>query len=781
MTHYEPPSSPIIDAVRGFFTGGNTLVRVGVIILLFGVGFLLRYMAEHTHLSIEVRLSGVVLAGIALLLFGWRLRHSRSGYALAVQGGAVGILYLTVFAAMRLYGVLPVPLAFFVLVALAVCSAVLAVLQNSLSFALLGVIGGFLAPVLASTGAGSHVVLFSYYAVLNAGILAVAWFKAWRPLNIAGFVFTFAIGTAWGVLKYRPDDFATTEPFLVLFFLFYLGISVLFTLRQPPNLKGYVDGTLVFGTPLIAFGLQSALLRGRLLELAYSSLAVSGLYLALAWLLKRRGDNQRVLCEAFIALGVVFLTLAVPLALDVRWNSITWSLEGAALVWVGCRQSRILPRAFGSLLIAAAGCLAATRFNYHGNSFVLPIEDYYGVLALSAASVFAARTFAKFRERLSDLEHFLPPGLLLWGVLFWLAGGLTEISAHAPPYVSAAALGFLALTALALSEARRWLALRAAEVLALLLLPAMVCFALARAVDGGHPFAALGWIAWPLSFAFWYRILYRSEGAARSSTANVFETASAWFLCLLSSWEFAWTVDHGIEGSETWAAIAWAAIPGLALFALPKLVTRIAWPFGKHRELYLFVVAAGIAIYLGVWSLVTNATLAGGAEPLPYFPLLNPLDIAQALVLAVLARYWRFLRPVPHGGLPRIDPRLPLPALIALTFIWLNGVLLRTLHQRFGVPFNLTAMIDSTLVETSLSIFWACLALATMLFAARNRRRAAWLAGAALISVVIAKLFFVDLSHSTSIERIVSFVGVGLLMLVVGYFSPIPPPRQEPA
>src|SRR6202035_3678108 len=117
------------------------------------------------------------------------------------------------------------------------------------AFALLAVSGGFLAPVLASTGQGSHVVLLSYYAVLNAGILAVAWFKAWRPLNLAGFLFTFVIGTACGVLSYHPPLFASTEPFLILFFLFYLAIAVLFASRQPPELRGYVDGTLVFGTP----------------------------------------------------------------------------------------------------------------------------------------------------------------------------------------------------------------------------------------------------------------------------------------------------------------------------------------------------------------------------------------------------------------------------------------------------------------------------------------------------------------------------------------------------
>ena len=104
------------------------------------------------------------------------------------------------------------------MVLIAALSAALAVLQGSPAFALLAITGGFLAPILASSGNGDHVVLFSYYVVLNAAILVIAWFKAWRPLNLAGFVFTFVIATLWGVLHYRPEDFATTEPFLILFF-----------------------------------------------------------------------------------------------------------------------------------------------------------------------------------------------------------------------------------------------------------------------------------------------------------------------------------------------------------------------------------------------------------------------------------------------------------------------------------------------------------------------------------------------------------------------------------
>ena len=173
------PSEPqVVRLLREYFTGGNTLVRVGIIILFFGVAFLLRYVAEHSHVSIELRLSGVALGAVVLLVLGWRLRTRRSDYALALQGGAVGILYLTIFAALRLYSLLTPTAAFGLLALLAALSAALAVLQSSQAFALLAVTGGFLAPILAATEHGSHIVLFSYYAVVNASILGIAWFKA---------------------------------------------------------------------------------------------------------------------------------------------------------------------------------------------------------------------------------------------------------------------------------------------------------------------------------------------------------------------------------------------------------------------------------------------------------------------------------------------------------------------------------------------------------------------------------------------------------------------------
>jgi uncharacterized membrane protein len=780
VAHPSAKEAAVIAAIRSFFTGGNTLVRVGVIVLFFGVAFLLRYMAEHTHVPIEIRLTGIALVSIALIILGWRLRKTRGGYALALQGGGVGIIYLIVFAALRLYSILPATIAFPLLALIAILSAILAILQNSMSFALLALSGGFLAPVLASTGQGSHIVLFSYYAVLNVGIVAIAWFKAWRPLNVAGFVFTFAIGTAWGVLKYRAEDFATTEPFLILFFLLYLGISILFTLRQPTKSIGYIDGTLIFGTPIVVFSLQAAMLHDRLMPLAYSAIILSALYLTIAYILKRRhSDSHKLLFESFMALSVAFLTLAVPLALDARWNAATWALEGAALIWVGCRQNRFLPRLFGALLNLAAAGVGLSEFKLGNDYLGLPLGDYFGILVQSAAAIFSARTLNNSRQHLKELES-LVPGALFWiGLGLWLLGSTSEIHRYVPTREMAAALLLVTLTTLGSSEIHRRTQLPAARIAALLQLPGMLGFAAFASFSLSHPFADGGWWAWPPAFAGLYFLMFRHEQAPREALAKSLNAGAAWLLCALLSWEFAWQVKAHLASGDSWSTSAWIVIPAFVLWRLPRLVTRVKWPFAKNREAYLFVAGVGLALYLGAWSLLTNVTSTGDTSPLPYAPLLNPLDLGQALILLVLLRYWRFLRAVDSPGSARIDKRVPLPALAALTFIWLNALLLRTLHQWFGIALNPEDLMASTLVQTSLSLFWTVLALITMLIATRKGNRVIWLVGAGLLGIVIGKLFLVDLSRIGSVERIVSFVGVGLLMLVVGYFSPLPPARES--
>ncbi len=281
-----------IDYAKSWLLGGNTLVRSGVVILLIGVSFLIKYVAEHSQIPIELRLTAIAMSGVALLIVGWRLRYKRAEYAWAIQGGGVGILYLTIFAAMKLYQLIPPEIAFVLLIAVAFLSALIAILQNAMPLAILGFTGGFLAPIFASTGAGSHVNLFSYYLVLNLAIAYIAYYKSWRPLNVLGFGFTFIVATMWGANSYQPQYFASTEPFLIIHFLLFTLIAVLYAYRQATKARDYVDATLVFGTPLVGFSLQYALLRDSHFALAYSALVLALFYIGLAWwILNRRRET----------------------------------------------------------------------------------------------------------------------------------------------------------------------------------------------------------------------------------------------------------------------------------------------------------------------------------------------------------------------------------------------------------------------------------------------------------------------------------------------------------
>lgn len=159
----------LIGQFMSWLKRGNPLARVGIVILFFGATFLAKYAAENSLFPIEFRFVAIALGAFALLIVGWRLRDKRAVYAQLLQGGGIAGLYLTVFAATK-FELLPTGLAFGLLVIIALAAAILAVGQNALSLAVIGTAGGFLAPIMVSTGSGNYIALFSYYAILNLEI-----------------------------------------------------------------------------------------------------------------------------------------------------------------------------------------------------------------------------------------------------------------------------------------------------------------------------------------------------------------------------------------------------------------------------------------------------------------------------------------------------------------------------------------------------------------------------------------------------------------------------------
>ena len=778
MTQAPPPprEPPKPNPIVAWLTGGNTIARVGLLILFFGFAFLLKYAADNEMLPPELRVAGVAAAGVVLLVLGWRLRHKREAYALGMQGAGVAVLYLTTFAAMKMYQLLPPEMAFFLLAGIAVFSAALAILQDSAALAVIGAGGGFLAPVLASSGGGSHVMLFSYYLVLNLGIAAIAWYKAWRSLNLTGFVFTFLIFLAWGWDGYNPEIFASTEFFLVAFFLVYVAIAVMVARR-------YVDTTLVFGVPLAAFALQSPMMQPYEYGLAFSALVVAALYILLAWRLGRaeRG-SWKLLSQSFLALGIVFATLAIPLALDARWTSASWALEGAAIIWIGLRQQRTIARYFGLLLQLGAGC--AYVIGYHHSSEDIPLVDaaFIGAVLIALAAMFSHRLLLVAAGAPSKFERLIVKPLFAWGLAWAIFAGLNESDVHlSRAYEDAANILFLSGLALVFGILSRRLDWSAAAWTARALLPVLFLPAIAEAVlEKAHPLRDLGWLAWPAAIATVLWVLRNVLPDRRSAYTTFLHAGTMVLAAFIGAQELHWIASHYTARGTAWSVASVIVAPAILVLMASSRAADTRWPVAEHTRAYRYNAALFIAIAFAVWSLFANMTHDARSDPLPYLPFVNALDLGHILAGFSLAFAWLALRRSNIAPPESLTGRGGLAIAGGLGFIWLTAVLLRTLSHWADVPYNMGAMTSSVLVQASLSIFWAILALAAMVYATRTARRGLWFIGAVLMAVVVGKLFIIDLSNVGGIERIVSFIAVGVLMLVIGYFSPVPPRKAEP-
>ena len=769
----------IEEHVKSFFTGGNLFVRIGILILFFGVSFLIKYVSDKGIFPIEYRLMGVAAGGIGVLLFGWLLRSKKAGYALLLQGAGIGILYLVIFGAFSMYELIPALPAFILLFIVSMLSAALAILQDSRALAVLGFSGGFLAPVLASTGSGNHVGLFSYYAILNAALVAVAWFKAWRPLNLLGFAFTFIIGTVWGLFDYRPENFNTTEPFLILFFLFYVLIAVLFALRQPPKLRGYVDGTLLFGVPLAASALQYFLVRDIEYGVAISSLGFGAFYILLALVLwKKAGEGLRLLSEAFLSLGVIFASLAIPFALAPEHTAAAWALEGVGLLWLGTRQNRLSVRFFGLLLQFGAGVMVIWHHDFvHQMAFIN--SSFISALMLTVAGIFSARLLYREYDGKQVWETTLSPVLLVWGLL-WLFGGFSyQMYEYYPDrYFAHSLLGFGSIisgifTITALRTKPVWLH---SWFVAMALLPAMILTLISEPPNPGgtygwlpNPGAAYGWLVWPLAIAAFYWLLRKLDDTdTKMEIIQWLHTVAFLLVVFLIGIEASWFIDSIVKLSTGWQIIWWAipAVLGLTIILKAKI-----WPFSKHPDAYQKNAGFTLATALALWSIYAIMS-RGDSSPLTWVPLLNPVDIMLGAVAMTLVSWWKNTNTILEKSI--IPTHYLLMGLAGLAFAWLNFSVFRISHHWFNVSYNFNSLFDSSLTQTTISILWALTGVIITVVASRKNLRQPWMAGGVLLALVVLKLFLVDLSELSGIGRIVSFLIVGGLLTSIGYFAPLP-------
>ena len=780
------PIARLVGAAKEWITTGNAPVKVGVLVSLIGVGLLLREASRRgvVNITLEMRLIAVALFGLALLAIGWRLRRKNPVYGVSLQGGGVAVLYLTTYASFGVYDVLPVAPAAVAVIAVTVGAGLLSVTQDSPPLAVLGIIGGFLAPVLTYTSPHDHVWVFGFYAVLSATIVAVAWYKTWPLLNLLGLGFTFGIAAFWLWRRFDEDKWADVQPLIGVLILLYLAIPVLFAIREAPDLRRPSTAPLVFGTPLLGFGLQYLAVGHTDHGMAISAAALALVHGVLAAVAHRLGRECRSLAEANVGLGITFAVIAVPLAFDAHLTAVVWAAQGGLLVWIGCRRIRVPAVVAGGFLqvVAAAVFLRHLLESLPYPQDALPVanEFFLGSAVLAGTGLMTGRMVHGLRGRVR-VDAAVPWIALVWGSSWWIASGLAEIGYQLTAHRLSVSLCFVVLSfgaASLLADRVRWPHLHA---LGVAIGPTLWLAAPVSLISQElHPLDRFGWAAWPVSFAVFYWFLRSAErrflraGKDRFRLlAEVLHAGAYWLLAVLAVSEVYWQIDRTAE--DVWLIVAPAAA-GAALAAAALLGGRwLRWPLLAHRSVYLSACAGPTLLLAG--AAVAGSCLVSAADPspLPYLPLLNPLIVLLAALAWLGSRWVTAVRPEWEEPTTGEGPPVRALAIAAGGVAVATMELARTIHHWWDVPWDPAALVDSTAFGASLSILWTLIAVAAMVVGARSGRRAVWVWGGWWMAVVLVKLLAVDLNNLTAPGRAVSFIAAGVLLLVVGYLAPVAP------
>jgi uncharacterized membrane protein len=374
-----------------FAVASTWLLRMGVIILVMGIGFFLKYSIDHGWIAPTPRVALAILTGLGLIIGGSRLLGSL--YNLLGQGligGGIATLYFSIFAAVNFYHLIGIYPAFALMGLVTVAAGVMAVRFDSLLIAVLGIIGGYGTPVMLSGGEANFVGLFSYMLILGCGILGISRRKNWHLLNYLGFACTYALFGA-SMRDYQRAEFWNVMPFLVGFFALYSTSLFLFNVvqRTKSTLLELVGLLLNAG---IFFAASYTLVREAygVHWVAVVTLGLTAFYMAHVYYFLARKIADRDLLISFMGLTGFFLAVTIPLVFSHEWITVTWAIQALVMLWLADK----LKSAFLFQLAFLIYGLVLVRFG------LIDLAGQYSSAAVTAAQPPLGEYFLHLLERL---------------------------------------------------------------------------------------------------------------------------------------------------------------------------------------------------------------------------------------------------------------------------------------------------------------------------------------------------------------------------------------------
>ena len=336
----------------------NWLLRFGILIVVVGVGFFLKYAIDTGLLQPAARVSLSILAGVAMIAAATRLLRGKYHlFGQGLLGGGLAVLYFSIFAAFNFYGFLSQFPAFVVMALITVAAGLLAIRFNSLLIAILGLIGGYGTPIMLSTGSVDFAGLYTYLLLLGGGVFITATRRKWHLLNSLSLVFTYVLAIVALGRAYETTLFWTVMPFFAGFFILFSTMSVIRNLAGKENAP-VIEVLTLFVNAGVFFAVCYLLTREAYSAdwAAYLTVGLAVFYTGHVYYMLWCGRRDRGLVLSFLALATFFLSITMPLLLSRAWITVSWAVEALVLLWLAAKmQSRFLAQLAYILYVLVLG------------------------------------------------------------------------------------------------------------------------------------------------------------------------------------------------------------------------------------------------------------------------------------------------------------------------------------------------------------------------------------------------------------------------------------------
>lgn len=474
--------------------GGNWLARVGVIAVVFGMAFFLKLAFDNDWIGETWRVFLGLFAGTSMLGAGEYLKHRYPIYANALLGGGIALLFLAVFAAHAIYGLVGFYTASGFWLLISITSAVLAIRHESIVLAIIGLFGAYISPFLLGgfstlvDPSGNRVQggqLIAYAICVNFGVLALSTFRNWRWLTLFGLGGSLITLTLWYLVLEGSEQLLIAYVGATIIFLQYVGGTTLFHfiwIRRPNQF----DFALMTLNASAYFAISCATLwpefRG---WMGTFTLLLAAFYSVLAYIsIKTRGRSDH-LGLMLIGIAVIFVAIAVPVQLGGSWISVAWSVQGVILVWVAfvLKAKTMLYSGFGLLIVAGVRALIFDSvlpsegyvifLNYRTLGFLPVICALYAVAAIGNVrrSIFAGWDPTRYVYTAVIAANLLTLWVLSAEIIGALESVLISLPAAQLESITSLSLTLLwaiyAAAVLALGIKRKWRAVRVGGLLLL--------------------------------------------------------------------------------------------------------------------------------------------------------------------------------------------------------------------------------------------------------------------------------------------------------------------------